>query len=401
MSSIARSQGSGVRGQNRLPPTAYRLPPAAFFVCLLACSLALLLPAIALGAEITANKMAILNTEQGKVTVFEGGVSIVDSGTVIHAGNVEFYDAENRAVIHGGVSITTPSSQVSADSAEYLLGAKKTYLYRNITVRQGGLTITGQQMTMDNAAEQVLVETEVHVVDEARGVEVSGSSGSFNLASEDGTIYGSPRLVLRRSSQMTVTGDEMQLHRGAQYAQTIGKVKAVTSDAVLTCDTLIYFLDQDSARAMGNPMLKQDENTVTGDLMSFRFDSGDLRRIDVAGKPKLMQKDGEITGEQVAIQFANGKLAEIEVIGDSLNQPELKQERNHGRGDRIAFHFENGEVREITMTGKTRGDYLTDDKDRIEIEGRDSRISFQNGKPVLMEVASVKEGRLYRHEETK
>jgi lipopolysaccharide export system protein LptA len=348
-------------------------------------------------AEITANKMAILNTEQGKVTVFEDGVTIVDGGTRIIAGKVEFYDAENRAVIHGGVSITTPTSQATADSAEYLLGAKKTYLYRNVTVRQEGLTITGQAMTMDNAAEQVLVESEVRLMDEARGVEVTGGTATFNLASNDGTIYGSPRLVLHRSSAMTVTGNEMELHRGQGYARVIGGVVATTSDAQLTCDTLLYFVDHDSARANGNPVLKQNENTVTGDLMSFGFEQGDLKRIDVAGTPKLVQKDGEITGEQVTIQFEKGKLAEIEVKGDSLHQPELKQERNHGRGDVIAFHFHDGEVQEITMSGKTRGEYLTDDKDRIEVEGAESMIRFRDGKPVLMQVASVREGRLYRH----
>lgn len=389
MSSISEEEWSSgrVEGTRSL---RRRVTKSLFFV--------LLLPVIALAANITANKMAILNTDSGKVTVFTDGVTIVDSATIIHAGEVEFYDVENRAVIHGGVNITTPTSQVSADSAEDMLGARKTYLYRNVTVRQKNLTITGQSMTMDNAVQQLLVDSEVDVVDAVRGVEVSGRAGTFNLASGDGTISGSPQLVLHRSNPMTVTGDEMELHQGAHYGQAVGDVKAVTGDAVLTCDTLVYFLDQDSARATGSPMLKQGDDTITGTLMSFFLDSVNLRRIAVAGKPKLTQKDGEITGDSVALQFAKGKLAEITVIGDSLHQPELNETKDHGRGDRIAFFFENGEVQEITMIGKTRGDYLTGDNDRIVVEGRDSLIRLRDGKAVIMEVALVKEGRLYRHE---
>jgi lipopolysaccharide export system protein LptA len=346
-------------------------------------------------AEITASKMAILNTEQGKVTVFEDGVTIVDGGTRITAGKVEFYDAQNRAVIHGGVSIQTPGSQVTADSAEYLLGARKTYLYRNVTVSQQGLAISGQSLVLDNALDQVQAETEFRVVDAARGIEITGGAGTFDLASESGIIRSSPRLVLQRSNPMTVTGDELELRRAERFARTVGNVTATTSDAVLTCDTLIYFIDQDSARAEGRPVLKQTDNTVTGEQMSFRFVEGDLKRIDVAGKPRLQQPDGEITGDQVRIQFEKSKLAEIDVIGDSLHQPELKQERNQARGDRIAFHFEDGVVQGISMTGRTHGNYLTEDNDRVEVEGRDSSVMFRDGKPVLMIVADVTDGKLY------
>jgi hypothetical protein len=97
----------------------------------------------------------------------------------------------------------------------------------------------------------------------------------------------------------------------------------------------------------------------------------------------------------VEIRFDQGKLAAIEVIGDSLNQPELKQERNQARGDRIAFVFEKGEVQEIAMTGLTRGNYLTEDNDRVEVEGRESSVRFRDGKPVLMTVARVTDGKLF------
>ena len=98
----SRSRGRGPRVSRRAAGTRDA------FSSLLACSLALLLPTVAVAAEITANKMAILNTEQGRVTVFEDGVSIVDGETRISASRVEFHDAENRAVISGGVSIVMP-----------------------------------------------------------------------------------------------------------------------------------------------------------------------------------------------------------------------------------------------------------------------------------------------------
>jgi lipopolysaccharide export system protein LptA len=346
-------------------------------------------------ADITANKMAIVNTEQGRVTVFEDGVSIVDGETRISASRAEFHDAENRAVISGGVNITMPGSQAVADSAEYFPGAGKTYLYRNVTVSREGLVISGQSLEMDNTLDQVLAETEVHVTDAGRGIEIWGGAGTFDLSSQDGTIYGSPRLVLKRASAMTVTGDEMQVHPGRHRARTLGHVRAVTSDATLTCDTLDYFIDEDSARAMGKPVLVQGENTVTGEMMMFHLAEGDLKRISVAGSPRLVQKEGELKGREVEIRFDKGKLAAIEVVGDSLNQPELKQERNQARGDRIAFAFADGEVQEISMTGKTRGSYLTEDSDRVEVVGRESSVRFRAGRPVLMTVAGVTDGKLF------
>jgi lipopolysaccharide export system protein LptA len=379
-------------------------------------------------AEITAGKMEILNTDQGKITMFEDGVTIRDGSTRINAGRVEFYDQQNRAVIHGGsVSIVTPAASIAAESAEYLIGAKRTYLYRNVVIRREGLVITSPSVILDNASNQAMTDAAVRIVDDRRGIEITGGASSFNLASEDGVIHGSPRLKVNRAGGITVTGDEMQLRSSQRYAQATGNVRLVTGDATLECDTLAYFLDQDSAQAIGAPVLTQKESQVSGEMMSFRFDQGDLKRIEVRGGervvPKLTRRSSavqdsglgaresragqratnsrfgvgdEITGRWIAIEFDSGKLSEISIQGDSSHRPEVHQQDSHATGDSIGFHFAAGEIASVKLMGRTDGTYFTDDGDRIEVSGARSVLRFERGEAVQVEIADVRDGRLYR-----
>jgi lipopolysaccharide export system protein LptA len=354
-----------------------------------------------MAAEITANKMTILNTEEGKVTVFEDGVRIVDEGTKISAGRVEFYDRQNLAVIHGGgLGITTPTANVTADSARLLLGARKTYLYGNVIIRQQALEISSPAIIMDNAANQVQADSHVRIVDAERGIEASGSSGNFNLGSEDGVLLGSPCLVLRRSQEMTVTSDEMYLRGSERLARAIGHVRATTGEALLTCDTMTYFTDQDSAWAKGAPVLTQKENQVTGERMSFRFQGGELERIQVLGSernpPKLSQKEDEMFGSEITLRFGKGKLSEIAIHGDSAHQPEMHRKADQAKGDSIAFQFQDDEIQSVRLQGRTSGRYFTDDGDRIEVTGTESLIRFKGGNAVQMEIANVPMGKLFR-----
>ncbi|MEO0109089.1 MAG: LptA/OstA family protein [candidate division WOR-3 bacterium] len=353
-------------------------------------------------AEITADRMAILNSEQGKVTVFEDNVTISDGGTRISAGKVEFYDQQNLAVIHGGnVSITTPNASIQAESAEYQLGAQRMFLYRNVLIRHQQLQIAGSALVLDNVASLVSTDAEVQVRDDQRGIFVSGQGGSFDLASEAGMIRGAPRFELLRDSRLVITSDEMYLSSSRNIARSIGNVRANTADALLTADTLDYFIDQDSALARGLPVLTHQENRVTGEQMAFHFAQGELQRIEVRGTsrncPQLIRALDQLRGEKINIELQDGQLATIDIQGDSLQQPELHRKSNIVRGDRIEFQFHQGELEQLRLLGRTSARYFTDDGDRIEVSGSGTEVRFRDGEAYEVIVHDVPQGRLFRN----
>jgi lipopolysaccharide export system protein LptA len=353
-------------------------------------------------AEITASRMAILTSEQGKVTVFEDGVTIVDDGTRISAGRVEFYDQQNLAVIHGGpIDIVTPSATVRAESAQYLMGARRLQLYRNVSIRRAGLLITGPSFVMDQASDRLTADAAIVVTDAEKGIEVTGGDAGFDLATEQGVIRSSPRMRLTRGEGLTVTGEEMRIDRAGGLATVLRNVQALTGDAVLQCETLYYLLEQDSALAVGRPLVRQQENRVTGRRMAFRFDGEQLSRVDVRGDrdspPRLQRRDDEIQGRAITIELAAGKLAAIAITGDSGQRPELKSGRNRASGDQVEFRFTEGEVDSVRLSGTSQGTYFTDDGDRIEAGGSGSVIRFRQGEAREVEISDVAEGRLFRN----
>lgn len=360
----------------------------------------LLLPLMGYATEITAERMVILNTEQGKVTLFEENVLVSDGATRITAPRMEFYDQHNRAIIHGGtLTITVSGTTVTAESAEYLVGEKRIRLYRNVVLRKDETVLASPRVVIDIPAERVFAFEGVKINDWRRGIEITGESGDFDLSSQDGSISGAARLEVSQARNLIIASQFLQLSNTEQTALATGGVTADVDDARLTCDTLWYFLDWDSAWAAGAPEVTMQDGRIIGERMDFRFGQNQLEELIVVGgktMATLIHKEDRISGRKIAVQFAAGEPAIIQVTGDSALCPAIHRASSHASARGLLMVFDQGEIRQIILSGNSTGSYLSDDGDRIELGGSETRLVFREGGLLRAEVTDVRDGRLLR-----
>jgi lipopolysaccharide assembly outer membrane protein LptD (OstA) len=289
-------------------------------------------------ADIEANKMEILNTNEGRVTVLKEGVTIIDRDTKITALRANFFEAKNLAILYDSIKIQNPQALIQSDTANYYLTERKTILKGNVWVYQESLEIFAPELIVEYQKDRAYAEKGFVILAKPHSVKITGRTGEYFFAQEEGTIDSLPYLVISKSDTLTVTCQKLSFKNKANLAIAQTGVKVETNRAVLTCDTLIYHWAKDSACATGNPKLKENNNELKGKIMYF-----------------------------FARNNANANEAQADALLDRLE-----------------------------IEGDAQGLYYTDEGDKVEIGGERLNLFFTEGKANSIIVFGVKYGKLSR-----
>jgi lipopolysaccharide export system protein LptA len=276
-------------------------------------------------ADIEAGRMEILNTPEGKVTVFMDGVTIVDRETKITAQNARFYENKNLAVVQDSVKITNPSAVIKSDIANYYMNERKTILKGNVSVIQESLEIRAPELTVEYQKDRASAQNGFLIIEKPHSLQIKGKSGEYFLNKEEGMIDSLPYLEIKKNETLKVTSQRLSFKNKEKYAVASGKVMVSSGKAVLECDTLIFNWEKDSGKALGEPVLKENGNEVSGKTIYFFTKEGGLERLEVEGDAYglYFNEQGdkvEIGGESLGLLFSSGKTNSITVKNVQLGK---------------------------------------------------------------------------------
>lgn len=278
-----------------------------------------------LAADIEAGKMEILNTEDGRVTVFKDGVTIVDGDTKITAQNAIFYERKNLAVVYDSLKITNPSATIKSDTANYYLSERKTILKGNVLVTQESLEIKAPELIVEYQKDLASAQNGFSISEKPHSIEITGKTGNYLLNREEGIIDSLPYFEINKNETLKVISQKLSFKNKEHFAAASGKVLVTTGHAILTCDSLTYNWENDSGTALGQPVLKEDNNRIEGNTIYFFAHEAKLERMKVEGEAygNYFNDEGdriEIGGDLLSIFFTDGKTNSIEVKNVKLGK---------------------------------------------------------------------------------
>ncbi len=276
-------------------------------------------------ADIEAGRMEILNTPEGRVTVFKNGVSIIDRETKIIAQNARFYEDKNFVIVHDSVNITNPSAIIISDTANYYLDERITILKGNVKVTQESLEITAPELTVEYQKDRASAKKGFVIVEQAHSIQITGITGEYYLNREEGVIDSQPQLLVEQEETLKVYSQKLSFKNKAATAFASGKVKATSGQAVLLCDTLIYNWEKDSGKAFVDPILKENNNELKGKTIYFFAREGKLERMEIEGDASgyYYNDVGDkvvVEGESLHLFFSEGKTYSISVKNVQLGK---------------------------------------------------------------------------------
>ena len=155
------------------------------------------------------------------------------------------------------------------------------------------------------------------------------------------------------------------------YAYAVDSVKISQGEFLAHCDTAWYYNKSEIVWLKGNPIAWIEKSELTGTVIKAKFDSTDLKHIDVNGqaKAKTLQDSSEtdynlLTGKSIEF-FIENKKPKLIIARDNATSLYYLSEQNdqgvnYSTSDSIFVFFKEGELDSIEIMGGAEGTYYPD-----------------------------------------
>ncbi|MBS4016378.1 MAG: hypothetical protein KGZ86_08105 [Candidatus Latescibacteria bacterium] len=280
-------------------------------------------------ADIEAPKMEIIDSIEGRLTVFPQGIIITDKDTKITGKYATFYERDNRAEIYDSVLIENPQFTINADTVFYSFREKTSRLRGNVIVESETLRIETASLIFEQSPNIVTAPTDVKIREKKQRLTILGKKGMFNFSDDNGMVDSEPVLYIERDDTTVVRSRQMILENRQSRFIAINDVSVQTRQTILTCDTLVFYTNQDYGIAQGNPRITEKENLLAGNTIEFYFiesaQSGHTAlshiKVQEQAHATYLTQDGgllKVHGNEFFVYYEDGEIRQVNVFSDSL-----------------------------------------------------------------------------------
>jgi lipopolysaccharide export system protein LptA len=321
---------------------------------------------------------------------------------------------------------------VEADVTEgyYSAGNQILHGIGNVVIVHGDTTITCDEAFSYEEKNLATLLGNVRVRDQVQNYTLTAGYVEYHRAEKLSVATKSPRLVLERDRPITITSDLMRMWSETEYGEAAGNVKVVSEDVEGYGQKLKYFGKEDRIELSGQPVVRQEDNRLAGELITLYLVDEKLRRARVDGSSRLLyfsrraeeaaeQLEAPAEGAEAGPESSAAGVAEGAVEGEKLavtgkrRPPEAAAEGGDGEeedtptgrveaaGDVMEGFFEDGELEHVDITGDAEGHYWPFDEfgresgEQIDSVGDVIKIAMVEGEVKKIIVEGNAEG-VYR-----
>ncbi|NQT61520.1 MAG: hypothetical protein HQ556_01055 [Candidatus Marinimicrobia bacterium] len=311
----------------------------------------------------------------------------------------EFQMEKDEALLSGHVTITTPDSKLSSNTARYAGSDEYVELLGDARFEDDPFVVTAQKLGYYIDLKKVLATDNPALVDsgstlmadtiyyyedsqlgDARGsasmvnttdsLSVSGRHLLYYSGKDSLLSYGDAQFKKWSSEDTTlqIDSDSLSLEEGYFFAWQ--NVELRNGDALGTCGQAVYMQDDDVAIMRENPVLQEDDFVLTGDVFNLHMDDGDLKSVYVPENPHFTQRKASddttftdwLDGKVMAVEFSEGQPETVTLIEMATSFFNVIEEgtykgSNKVSGDTLFILLSDSSISDISVTGGAEGEF--------------------------------------------
>ena len=312
----------------------------------------------------------------------------------------EFQMEKDEALLSGHVTITTPQSKLSSNTARYSGSNEYVELLGNARFEDDPFVVTAQKLgyyidlkkvlatdnpALEDSGSTLRADTIYYYEDsqlgDARGsasmvnttdsLSVSGRHLLYYSGKDSLLSYGDAqfRKWSAQDTSLRINSDSLSLEEGYFFAWQ--NVELRNGDALGTCGQAVYMQDDDIAIMRDKPMLQEEDFVLTGDIFNLHMDNGDLKSVYVPENPHFTQKKTSndttftdwLDGKIMAVEFSEGQpqtVTLIEMATSFFNVIEdgIFKGSNKVSGDTLFILLSDSSISDITVIGGAEGQFI-------------------------------------------
>ncbi|MBT3824728.1 MAG: hypothetical protein HOF96_07085 [Candidatus Marinimicrobia bacterium] len=351
----------------------------------------------------------------------------------------EFQMERDEALLTGHVTIITPESKLSSNTARYSGSDEYVELLGDARFEDDPFVVTAQKLGYYIDLKKVLATDQPALVDSGSTLQadtiyyyedsqlgdalgnasmvnttdslsVSGKHLLYFSGKDSLLSYGDAKFRKWSTEDTTlyIDSDSLSLEEGYFFAWQ--NVELRSGDALGTCGQAVYMQDDDVAIMRDDPILQEDDFVLSGDIFNLHMDGGDLKSVYVPENPHFTQRKAStdttftdwLDGKIMAVEFNDGQPQTVTLIEMATSFFNVIEEgrykgSNKVSGDTLFILLSDSSISDITVTGGAEGEFTpargsTDIESPIKYWAHHIAYSMQHETTQLKTRASIDYG---------
>jgi len=368
-----------------------------------------------------------------------GDVKMKRGDALLNCDVAEFQMEKDEATLTGHVTIVTPESKLSSNTARYTGYNEYVELLGDARFEDDPFIVTAQKLgyfidlkkvlatdtpALHDSGSTLLADTiyyyEENQLGDARGnASMENTSDSLSVAGRHLLYYsGKDSLLSYGDAQfrkwssddttLRIDSDSLSLEEGYFFAWK--DVELRNGDALGTCGQAVYMQDDDVAIMRDDPILQEEDFILTGDVFNLHMVEGDLKSVYVPENPHFTQKKAAddttftdwLDGKVMAVEFSEGQPQTVTLIEMATSFFNVIEEghfkgSNKVSGDTLFILLSDTSISDITVTGGSEGEFSpaagsNDIEFPVKYWAHQIKYSMQNETTQLTQKASIDYG---------
>ncbi len=303
-----------------------------------------------------------------EVAKLRRNVKVINSSMTVTTDSLD-YDMLNDVARYfgGGTVVDHSGTRVTSSVGRYEMDTKKVQFTSNVNLTTDKIKLHTDVLDYDMHTHIATIEDETEILSLEDGNKIYTSSGTYNLATGQGTLYN--RSTVKGRDGNTIVGDVMYYDRAKDTGHAQGNVVLTDqkNKQTLRGDDVYYDRRSGQSHAQGNVVIVDDKNqqTLRGDNVYYNRNKGESH---AQGNVVITDEKNQqtLTGDEVFYDRRNerSKAQGNVVLTDIKTQRVLK-------GDVMDYDRKTG-------VGNARGHVvITDAKNKVILQGE---VGYHNEK---------------------
>jgi lipopolysaccharide assembly outer membrane protein LptD (OstA) len=304
---------------------------------------------------------------------FLTAVTITNKTYVIKSNHVDYFTNSGHSYLFGPSTITSKSNYIYTEKGFYDTKKNLAHFLRKSYIKYDDRLIQGDSLYYDRTKEFASATRNVKITDSVnRGIVkghyaeiykqkdsmfVTKRAVAVNFVENDSVYIHGKRLM--------VTGKE-----GNRIIRAYNNVRFFKTDMSGKCDSIHSSSKDALTKLIGNPILWNGENQITGDLMHLigNNNTRELDSLKVVNNTFLVSKDtlgtgyNQVKGLNLFGKFEEGKLRDVDIVKNTeviyymRNDDKELIGINKNKSSKINLLFADNDIETITFFNQVDGD---------------------------------------------
>lgn len=325
------------------------------------------------------NKDNILVSKSGRYYVaqkkfqFLTEVTITNPKYVIKSNHLDYYSNSGHSYLFGPSTITSKNNYIYTEKGFYDTKKNVAHFVRNSYIKYDDRRIEGDSLFYNRNTEFASATRNVKITDSInRGVVKGHYAELYKLKDSMFVTKRAVAINLVENDSVYIHGKKLLVtgKEGERILRAFNNVRFYKIDMSGKCDSIHSNSKTALTKLIGNPILWNGENQITGDIMHLIGDNNTkkLDSLKVLNNTFLVSRDtlstgfNQVKGLNLFGKFKDGKLHDVDVIKNTEVIYYMRNDANELIGinknvsSKINLILENNAVETITFFNKVDGD---------------------------------------------